>query len=48
MSLLSMFLTGLKSRRLGGNTLTVSKATLPPPTEIIVLTPLGGGHGGPE
>lgn len=48
MSLLSMFLTGLKSRRLAGNTLTVSKATLPPPTEIIVLTPLGGGHGGPE
>ncbi len=43
MSLVSMFLNGLKNRRLPGNTLLVSKATLPLPTEIIVLTPIGGG-----
>jgi len=45
MSLLGMFLTGLKSRRLPGNTLAVSKSALPPPTEIVVLTPPGGGFG---
>jgi L-ascorbate metabolism protein UlaG (beta-lactamase superfamily) len=44
-SLLNMFLTDSKSRRLPGNTLVVSKATLPLPTEIIVLTPPGGGFG---
>jgi L-ascorbate metabolism protein UlaG (beta-lactamase superfamily) len=43
MSLVSMFLNGFKNRRLPGNTLLVSKATLPMPTEIIVLTPIGGG-----
>src|SRR6266567_6256975 len=42
MSLLGMFLTGLKSRRLPGNTLAVSKSALSPPTEIVVLTPPGG------
>lgn len=44
-SLLNMFLTDSKNRRLPGNTLVVSKATLPLPTEIIVLTPPGGGFG---
>lgn len=44
-SLLSMFLTGFKNRHLPGNTLLVSKATLPLPTEIVVLTPPGGGYG---
>jgi len=43
MSLVSMFLNGFKSRRLPGNTLPVSKAALPMPTEIVVLTPIGGG-----
>jgi len=43
MSLVSMFLNGFKSRRLPGNTLPVSKATLPLPSEIVVLTPIGGG-----
>jgi L-ascorbate metabolism protein UlaG (beta-lactamase superfamily) len=45
LTLLNMFVTGLKNRRLRGNTLTVSKAALPPPTEIVVLTPPGGGYG---
>lgn len=45
MSLVSMFLNGFKNRRLPGNTMPVSKATLPLPTEIIVLTPPGGGFG---
>lgn len=44
-SLLNMFLTGFKNRHLPGNTLVVSKATLPVPTEIVVLTPYGGGFG---
>jgi L-ascorbate metabolism protein UlaG (beta-lactamase superfamily) len=44
-SLLSMFLTGFKNRHLPGNTLVVSKATLPLQTEIVVLTPYGGGFG---
>jgi L-ascorbate metabolism protein UlaG (beta-lactamase superfamily) len=44
-SLLGMFLTGVKNRQLPGNTLTVSKTSLPPPTEIVVLTPYGGGVG---
>ncbi len=44
-SLLKMFLTGFKNRHLPGNTLVVSKATLPAPTEIVVLTPPGGGFG---
>ena len=42
MSLIGMFVNGLKSRRLPGNTLVVSKASLPLPTEIVVLTPIGG------
>ena len=41
MSLLAVFLTGFRNRRLQTNTLTVSKATLPLPTEIIVLRPIG-------
>lgn len=45
MRLLNMFLTGLKYRRLPGNTLAVSKAALPLPTEIVVMTPYGGGSG---
>jgi Beta-lactamase superfamily domain len=45
MSLLSMFLTGLKNRRLPGNTLAVSKSALPLPTEIVVLTPPGSSYG---
>lgn len=45
MTLLGMFLSGFKSRRLPGNTLAVSKAALPLPTEIVVMTPYGGGHG---
>jgi hypothetical protein len=40
-----MFVNGFKNRRLPGNTLTVSKAALPQPTEIVVLTPYGGGYG---
>jgi L-ascorbate metabolism protein UlaG (beta-lactamase superfamily) len=48
MTLLNMFLTGFKNRRLPGNTLVVSKAALPVPTEIVVLTPFGGGHGRPD
>jgi L-ascorbate metabolism protein UlaG (beta-lactamase superfamily) len=45
MRLLDMFLTGFKSRRLPGNTLILAKAALPQPTEIVVLTPYGGGFG---
>jgi L-ascorbate metabolism protein UlaG (beta-lactamase superfamily) len=45
MSLIGMFLTGFKHRRLPGNTLVVSKQALPLPTEIVVLTPAGGGYG---
>jgi L-ascorbate metabolism protein UlaG (beta-lactamase superfamily) len=44
-SLLKMFLTGFRNRHLPGNTLVISKATLPAPTEIVVLTPPGGGYG---
>jgi L-ascorbate metabolism protein UlaG (beta-lactamase superfamily) len=44
-SLLNMFLPGFKNRHLPVNTLVVSKATLPLPTEIVVLTPPGGGYG---
>lgn len=44
-SLLNMFLTGFKNRHLPGNTLVVSKAALPLPTQIVVLTPYGGGFG---
>jgi L-ascorbate metabolism protein UlaG (beta-lactamase superfamily) len=44
-TLLDMFVNGFKNRRLPGNTLTVSKAALPQPTEIVVLTPYGGGYG---
>jgi L-ascorbate metabolism protein UlaG (beta-lactamase superfamily) len=44
-SLLNMFLTGFKNRHLPGNTLVVSKAALPLPTEIVVLTPPGSGYG---
>ncbi len=44
-SLLNMFLTGFKNRHLPGNTLVISKATLPAPTEIVVLTPPGSGYG---
>jgi L-ascorbate metabolism protein UlaG (beta-lactamase superfamily) len=45
-SLVNMFLTGFKSRRLATNTLPVSKAALPLPTEIVVMTPVGGYGGG--
>jgi beta-lactamase family protein len=45
MSLIGMFLTGFKNRRLPGNKLVISKAALPLPTEIIVLTPPGGAYG---
>ena len=45
MSLLGMFLAGFKNRRLPRNTLVLSKATLPLPTEIVVLTPPGGAYG---
>lgn len=48
MSLLGMFLTGAKYRKLPRNTLAVSKDGLPLPTEIIVMTPYGGGFGRPE
>jgi L-ascorbate metabolism protein UlaG (beta-lactamase superfamily) len=41
-SLVNMFVTGLKSRRVRSNTLTLSKAALPLPTEVVVLTPIGG------
>jgi L-ascorbate metabolism protein UlaG (beta-lactamase superfamily) len=44
MTLLNMFLTGFKNRRVAGNTLVVSKAALPQPTEIVVLTPSGGAY----
>jgi L-ascorbate metabolism protein UlaG (beta-lactamase superfamily) len=44
LSLLGMFLTGLRSRRLPNHTLAVSKSALPLPTEIVVLTPFGGSH----
>jgi L-ascorbate metabolism protein UlaG (beta-lactamase superfamily) len=45
MSLLSMFLKGFPNRRLANNTLIVSKTALPAQTEIVVLTPYGGGYG---
>jgi L-ascorbate metabolism protein UlaG (beta-lactamase superfamily) len=45
MTLLNMFVNGFKNRRLPGNTLTISKAALPQPTEIVVLTPAGGRDG---
>ena len=44
MSLLNMFLKGMTHRSLLNNTLVVSKTTLPAQTEIVVLTPYGGGH----
>ena len=44
MSLIGMFLKGFPNRRLPNNTLVVSKAALPPPTQIVVLTPIGGGY----
>jgi L-ascorbate metabolism protein UlaG (beta-lactamase superfamily) len=44
MSLISMFLKGFPNRRLPNNTLVISKAALPPPTQIVVLTPIGGGY----
>jgi L-ascorbate metabolism protein UlaG (beta-lactamase superfamily) len=44
MSLIEMFLKGFPNRRLPGNTLVVSKKALPPPTEIVVLTPGGGRY----
>jgi L-ascorbate metabolism protein UlaG (beta-lactamase superfamily) len=47
-SLLGMFLAGFKNRHLPGNTLVVSKSALPIPTEIVVLTPNGGGYGRPD
>jgi len=42
MTLVNMFLNGFKSRRLSTNTLPLSKGALPLPTEIVVLTPIGG------
>ncbi len=45
MSLIGMFLKGFPSRRLPGNTLVISKMALPPSTEIVVMTPIGGGYG---
>jgi L-ascorbate metabolism protein UlaG (beta-lactamase superfamily) len=45
MSLLGMFLKGFPNRRLANNTLVVSKMALPAQTEIVVLTPYGGGYG---
>ena len=44
MSLIGMFLKGFPNRRLPNNTLVISKAALPPPTQIVVLTPIGGGY----
>jgi len=44
MSLIAMFLKGFPNRRLPNNTLVISKAALPPPTQIVVLTPIGGGY----
>lgn len=44
-SLLEMFFQGMPHRRLPNNTLVVSKAALPAQTEIVVLTPYGGGYG---
>jgi hypothetical protein len=44
MSLIGMFLKGFPNRRLPNNTLVVSKAALPPSTQIVVLTPIGGGY----
>jgi L-ascorbate metabolism protein UlaG (beta-lactamase superfamily) len=44
MSLIGMFLKGFPNRRLPNNTLIISKAALPPPTQIVVLTPIGGGY----
>ncbi len=41
-SILEMFVSGLPHRRLSGNTLMVSKSTLPAKTEIVVLTPYRG------
>ncbi len=41
LSILEAFVQGLPTRRLAGDTLTVSRASLPAPTEIIVLTPRG-------
>jgi L-ascorbate metabolism protein UlaG (beta-lactamase superfamily) len=48
MSLLGMFLKGFPNRRLANNTLVVSKMALPAQTEIVVLTPYGGGYGRPD
>jgi len=45
MSLIGMFLKGFPSRRLPGNTLVISKMALPASTEIVVMTPIGGGYG---
>lgn len=47
-SLVNMFTKGFKSRHLPGNRLVVSKATLPSPTEIVILTPPGSGFGRAE
>ena len=45
MSLIGMFLKGFPNRRLPGNTLVISKMALPSSTEIVVMTPIGGGYG---
>ena len=44
MSLIAMFLKGFTNRHLPNNTLVISKTALPPPTQIVVLTPIGGGY----
>src|SRR5206468_12028279 len=44
MSLIAMFLNGSPNRRLPNNTLLISKAALPPPTQLVVLTPIDGGY----
>lgn len=48
MMLVQQFSSGFPTRRLDSDTLVVSKATLPTPTEIVVLRPKGGliGFGG--
>jgi L-ascorbate metabolism protein UlaG (beta-lactamase superfamily) len=43
-SLISMFVKGMPHRRLPNHTLVVSKTALPAHTEIVVLTPYGGGY----
>jgi L-ascorbate metabolism protein UlaG (beta-lactamase superfamily) len=48
MTLLNMFLKGYRSRRHPTYSMTVSKAALPLPTEIVVMTPYGGAFARPD